>query len=81
MNSRRPSIRYACIHTSFIHTYIHTYIHTHIVLNNQELVNETEGVEEYVHLKSLEDEFHYVMHYLYAMICMYVCMYDLPMYT
>ena len=27
---------------------------------NQELVNETEGVEDYVHLKSLEDEFHYV---------------------
>jgi len=27
---------------------------------NQELVNETEGVEDYVHLKSLEDEYHYV---------------------
>lgn len=27
---------------------------------NSEVVNETEGAEEYVHLKSLEDEFHYM---------------------
>jgi hypothetical protein len=38
---------------------------------NEEVVNEVQGQEEYVHLKSKDDEFHFMVRHN---VCMYVPM-------